>query len=189
MMMWPIEDNEGRGIATEMILKSGKKDIYEIASPFMKVEKPGEFGYDNQFQARFLSVHEFGHSFVNKEVYANKDQLSRFKDLFEQSKLKETMIKTGGYGDYQTCVAEHLVRLGEIQTAKIQKDGERAKKLDAYHLKNNFIFIPLLQEKLKEYNVNRKKYKTFGEFVPQLLKVFENSSVEFINSELSKIKK
>jgi hypothetical protein len=44
--------------------KIRKKDIYEMASPFVKVEKPGEFGYDNQFQARFLSIHEFGHSFV-----------------------------------------------------------------------------------------------------------------------------
>lgn len=99
------------------------------------------------------------------------------------------MIKTGGYGDYQTCVAEHLVRLGEIETARIQKDQERVKRLREYHLKNNFIFIPLLEEKVKEYNSNRKKYKTFGAFAPKLLEVFENSSVEFINDELNKIKK
>lgn len=189
MMMWPIEDNEGRGIAAEVVLKSGAKNIYEIASPFVRVQKPAEFGYDNQFQARFLSVHEFGHSFVNKEIYKNKEQLTRFKDLFEKSKLKEVMIKTGGYGDYQTCVAEHLVRLGEIETARIQKDEERVKRLQEYHLKNNFIFIPLLEEKLKDYNSNRKKYKTFGDFVPRLLEAFENSSVEFINDELKKVKK
>ncbi|ROI05770.1 DUF4932 domain-containing protein [Chryseobacterium sp. G0240] len=189
MMMWPIEDHEGRGIATEVVLKSGKKNIYEIASPFVKVEGQGQFGYDNQFQARFLSVHEFGHSFVNKEVYKRKDQLVKFKDLFKKSKLKEAMIKTGGYGDYQTCVAEHLVRLGEIQTARIQKDTERANKLEEYHLKNNFIFLPQLEEKLREYNSNREKYKTFGEFVPQLLEVFENSSVEFIDHQLNSIKK
>ncbi|REC42888.1 DUF4932 domain-containing protein [Chryseobacterium pennipullorum] len=189
MMMWPIEDNEGRGIGAEVILPSGKKNIYEIASPFVRVEKPGQFGYDNQFQARFLSVHEFGHSFVNEEVYKRKDQLSKFKDLFEKSNLKETMIKTGGYGDYQTCVAEHLVRLGEIETAKIQKDSDRAKRLEEYHLKNNFIFLPQLEEKLKAYHSNRKKYKTFGDFVPQLLEVFENSNIEFINNTLAKNKK
>lgn len=184
MMMWPIENNEGRGIAAEVILKSGKKNIYEVASPFVKVEKPGEFGYDNQFQARFLSIHEFGHSFVNKEVYKNKDRLQKFKDLFEKSKLKEAMIKTGGYGDYQICVAEHLVRLGEIQTARIQKDPERAQRLEDYHLKNNFIFLPQLEEKIKEYSANRKKYKTFGDFVPQLLDIFENTDIEFINNAL-----
>lgn len=189
MMMWPIEDNEGRGIGTDVVLKTGVKNIYEVASPFMKVQKAGEFGYDHQFQARFLSVHEFGHSFVNKEVYKHKEQLTKFKDLFEKSKLKETMIKTGGYGDYQTCIAEHLVRLGEIQTAKIQNDAERAKKLEEYHLKNNFIFLPQLEEKLKEYNANRKKYKTFGDFVPHLLEVFENSSIELINNALTHNKK
>ncbi|WP_126650660.1 DUF4932 domain-containing protein [Chryseobacterium aureum] len=189
MMMWPIEDNEGRGIGTNVILPSGQQNIYEIASPFVKVQKPGEFGYDHQFQARFLSVHEFGHSFVNKEVNRHKDKLTKFKDLFEKSKLKETMIKTGGYGDYLTCVAEHLVRLGEIETARIQKDDQRLERLKDYHLKNNFIFLPLLEEKIKEYNSNRKKYKTFGEFIPKLLEVFENSSVSFIDNELDKIKK
>lgn len=189
MMMWPIEDNEGRGIGTDVVLKSGSKNIYEIASPFMKVQKEGQFGYDNQFQARFLSVHEFGHSFVNKEIYQHKDKLEKFKDLFETSKLKEVMIKTGGYGDYQTCVAEHLVRLGEIQTVRIQKDFDRAKKLEEYHLKNNFIFLPQLEEKLKEYHSNRKKYRKFGDFVPQLLEVFENSNIEFINNTLALDKK
>lgn len=189
MMMWPIEDNEGRGIGTHVILPSGQQNIYEIASPFVRVQKPGEFGYDHQFQARFLSVHEFGHSFVNKEVNRHKDKLTKFKDLFEKSKLKETMIKTGGYGDYLTCVAEHLVRLGEIETARIQKDDQRLERLKDYHLKNNFIFLPLLEEKIKEYNSDRKKYKTFGEFIPKLLEVFENSSVSFIDNELDKIKK
>lgn len=188
IMMWPINNNEGRGIATDVVLKSGKKNIYEVASPFVRVEKQGEFGYDNQFQARFLSVHEFGHSFVNKDVYKHKDQFEKFKELFENSKLKEAMIKTGGYGDYQTCVAEHLVRLGEIQTAILQKDLQRAKKLEAYHLKENFIFLPQLEEKIKEYNANRKKYKTFGDFVPQLLEIFENTDIESINNMLAQNK-
>jgi hypothetical protein len=31
------------------------------------------------------------------------------------------MIKTGGYGDYQICVAEHLVRLGKFRRQKSRK--------------------------------------------------------------------
>ncbi len=189
MMMWPISDGEGRGIGTDVVLKSGAKNIYEIASPFVQVKDQQQFGYDNQFQARFLSVHEFGHSFVNKEVYKHSEKHKKFKDLFEKSNLKESMIKAGGYGDYETCVAEHLVRLGEIETAKIQKDTEKAKKLEEYHLKNNFIFLPQLEVKIKEYNSNRAKYKTFGDFVPKLLEVFDNSTIEFIDSELKKVNK
>jgi hypothetical protein len=52
-----------------------------MASPFVKVEKPGEFGYDNQFQARFLSIHEFGHSFVNKRRFIS------IKTDFKNSKI------------------------------------------------------------------------------------------------------
>ncbi|MDH6253707.1 hypothetical protein M2347_003434 [Chryseobacterium sp. H1D6B] len=189
MMMWPIDDNEGRGIGTDVKHQSGNKSIYEIASPFMRVKKEGQFGYDNQFQARFLTVHEFGHSFVNKEVYRYKDKLEKFKDLFEKSNLKEIMTKTSGVADYQTCVVEHLVRLGEIQTAVIQNDSERAEKLENYHLKNYFIFLPQLEEKIKEYDADRTKYKTFGDFVPELIKVFENSSIDLINEKINTIKK
>lgn len=189
MMMWPIDDNEGRGIGADVKDKSGNKTIYEIASPFMRVEKQGQFGYDNQFQARFLTVHEFGHSFVNKEVYRHKEKLEKFKDLFEKSNLKEIMTKTNGVADYQTCVVEHLVRLGEIQTAKIQNDDERAKKLEKYHLNNYFLFLPQLEEKIKEYDADRSRYKTFGDFVPELIKVFENSNIEYINKEIEAIKK
>lgn len=189
MMMWPIDDNEGRGIGSDVKDKSGNKTIYEIASPFMRVKKGGQFGYDNQFQARFLTVHEFGHSFVNKEVYKHKDKLDKFKALFEKSNLKEIMTKTSGVADYQTCVVEHLVRLGEIQTAKIQNDTERAKKLESYHLNNYFIFLPQLEEKIKEYDANRTQYKTFGDFVPELIKVFENSNIAYINKEIDSIKK
>jgi hypothetical protein len=188
MMMWPIDDNEGRGIGTYVQSKSGNKSIYEIASPFMRVKEEGQFGYNNQFQARFLTVHEFGHSFVNKEVYKHKDKLDKFKDLFEKSNLKEIMTKTNGVADYQTCVVEHLVRLGEIETAIIQNDLDRAARLESYHIKNYFIFLPQLEEKIKEYNADRKKYKTFGDFVPELIKVFENSDVEFINKEIVHIK-
>lgn len=186
MMMWPIDGNEGRGIGTDVQHKSGNKSIYEIASPFVRVEKEGQFGYNNEFQARFLTVHEFGHAFVNKEVYKHKDQLEKFRDLFEKSNLKEIMTKTSGVADYQTCVVEHLVRLGEIQTAHIQNDLDRAKKLESYHLKNYFIFLPQLEEKIKEYYADRIKYKTFGDFVPELIKVFEDSNIEFINKELNK---
>lgn len=185
MMMWPIEDGEGRGIGVSTG-SGNQKNLYEIASPFVRVEKPNQFGYDNEFQARFLTVHEFGHSFVNKEVYEKKDVLEKFKILFENSNLKETMIKTGGYGDFQTCVAEHLVRLGEIEVAILQKDFSRAEKLRVYHLKNNFIFLPQLEEKIKIYNANRNQYKKFGDFVPQLLEVFNNSSIGFINEKLKK---
>lgn len=185
MMMWPIEDNEGRGIGSKTEINN-KTDIYEIASPFVRVLQDNQYGYDNQFQVRFLTIHEFGHSFVNKEVSKNKDKLSEFQLLFDNSKLKETMINTGGYGDYQTCVAEHLVRLGEIEVALLQHDKERADKLVQYHSKNNFIFLPQLMDRVKLYLDNRTKYPNFATFVPQLLDIFNDSNIEFINKELEK---
>lgn len=183
MMMWPIEDNEGRGIGANVVIKEGMK-IYEIASPYIRVSTDKEFGYDHQFMARFLTIHEFGHSFVNNEVYGYSDRIKKTDSLFDKSLLKERM-KSYGIPNWEIYITENLVRTGEIQIALYQRDESRANQLRAYHIKNNFIFIPLLEEKLKMYNANRNRYKTFASFLPTLLTVFEKSSVDLINEKLN----
>lgn len=184
MMMWPIEDNEGRGIGANVVTKKGMK-IFEIASPYVRAYNEEQFGYDNEFMARFLTIHEFGHSFVNNEVYKYSNRINKTDTLFEKSILKERM-KSYGIPNWEVYIIENLIRTGEIQVAIYQNDDKRAKQLREYHLKNNFIFIPLLEEKLKAYNANRNIYRTFEQFLPTLLTVFENASVDFINEELNK---
>lgn len=42
------------------------------------------------------------------------------------------------------------------------------------HLSKGYKYIPKILEQYNYYEMNRKKYKTFGDFYPTLLKVFEN---------------
>ena len=93
MMMWPIEDNEGRGIGPSVKTPGGIK-VFEIMSPYVRVESNKKidsysaFGYNYKPRAMMLTIHEFGHSFVNKEVEKYSERIKETDSLFTKSKLK-----------------------------------------------------------------------------------------------------
>lgn len=188
MMMWPIEDNEGRGIGANVKLSEGEI-VYEIMSPYVRVnavnisEKYEHFGFDYKPRAQSLTVHEFGHSFVNSEVEKYNFRIDKSDSLFTD-KLKKAM-SSKGVGSWQVYIIESLVRLGEIKVAELQNDKHRAEVLRKYHVsQEHFIFLPLLENKIKEYEKDRKSYPTFYRFIPNLLEVFESSSMKFVNENL-----
>jgi Domain of unknown function (DUF4932) len=100
MMMWPIEDNEGRGIGPSVQTSGGTK-VFEIISPYVRVESNKKmdnystFGYDYKPRAMLLTIHEFGHSFVNKEVEKYSERIKGTDSLFTKTKLKAVMDSKG----------------------------------------------------------------------------------------------
>ncbi|MDO3695972.1 DUF4932 domain-containing protein [Wenyingzhuangia sp. chi5] len=188
MMIWPIENNEGRGIGPT-VQKDGKKNVYEIMSPYVQIpinstkKKYDQFGFDYQPRARVLTIHEFGHSFVNSELENYHKQIDNSSRLF--TKKLEKKMNSKGIQTWNVYVIESLVRLGEIRIAEIQKDKERADYLRNYHTNlEHFIFLPQLEEKIIEFENDRKKYPMWKDFIPELLNVFENGTPEFINEKL-----
>lgn len=188
MMIWPIEDNEGRGIGAT-VEKVNKKIVYEIMSPYVQVPVDStkknykQFGFDYQPRARTLTIHEFGHSFVNSELEPFQKQIEKSSYLFTD-KLKKIM-ETKGIQNWNVYVIESFVRLGEIRIAEIQNDKERANYLRNYHTNlEHFMFLPQLEEKVIEFESNREKYPMWKDFIPELLSVFENNTPEFVNEEI-----
>ena len=188
MMIWPIEENEGRGIGAT-VEKGNKKVVYEIMSPYVQVpvvssqQEYNQFGFDFQPRARTLTVHEFGHSFVNSELEPHQKQIKNSSNLFTD-RLKKIM-KTKGIQTWNVYVIESFVRLGEIRIAEIQEDKERADYLRNYHTNlEHFIFIPQLEEKAIEFENNREKFPMWKDFIPELLGVFDKSTPEFVNEKL-----
>lgn len=188
MMIWPIEENEGRGIGPT-IEKNNKKFVYEIMSPYVQVpvklkEKDyKQFGFDYQPRARALTIHEFGHSFVNSELKPYQEQIESSSYLFTE-RLKKLM-ETKGIQNWNIYVIESFVRLGEIRIAEIQNDKERVDYLRNYHTNlEHFIFLPQLEKKVIEFENNRKKYPMWKDFIPELLNVFDKSTPEFVNEKL-----
>ena len=150
-----------------------KKDIYYIAGPF---EQPNngkyKYGFNSPTDIREMSVHEFGHSFINPltENTQNKKLINTYAYLYNPI---ETSMKNQGYSDWCTCVTEHLVRLGEIRIAIAMNDTTTANNLrNEYVNTRKFIYIPHLENEIKEYENNRNKYQTCSDFFPKLINSF-----------------
>jgi hypothetical protein len=90
------------------------------------------------------------------------------------------------YGTWWDCVAEHLVRLGEIRIAERSRDSLLANRLRVENIeKNKFIFLPELEEKIQVYEAN-KKYDSFLSYLPELITTFEQFTVQDVNKRLLK---
>ncbi len=188
MMIWPIEENEGRGIGAT-VERDNKKIVYEVMSPYVQVpvistkKDYDQFGFDYQQRARTLTVHEFGHSFINSELEPYQEQIENSSYLFTEQLNKE--MESKGIQNWNVYVIESFVRLGEIRVAEIQNDKERANNLRNYHTnKEHFIFLSQLEDKIIEFENNREKYPMWKDFIPELLKVFEQNTTDFVNEKL-----
>jgi Domain of unknown function (DUF4932) len=142
---------------THVLNVFGAFDLQEfLHTPELKM------GFANEKKLRELSVHEFGHSFVNPEVdKLPKEKFSQTEVLFEPLKSK---MSDQGYNTWKVCVYEHFVRAGEIMMAEKLGDAEGAKRLHSeYEQDRKFVYIPVILVELKKYDAGT--YKTYYEAV------------------------
>jgi len=104
-------------------------------------------GFQNRQKLRELTIHEFGHSFVNPVVYALPDSLFRQSaSLFEP--IRAT-INEQGYNTWEACVIEHFVRAVELVLSEHYDTPEAYQNLrKAYIEDRQFIYIPHLRPAL-----------------------------------------
>ena len=85
-------------------------------------------------------------------------------------------MKEQGYGSWRSCLAEHVVRLGEIRISYAMGDSDRAERLrEEYVHERKFIYIPLMEKGIKAYEDNRDIYKTIDDYIPKLLTCLETT--------------
>lgn len=159
MMDWPKGRVSAMFISSSVPMPHGKK--------FKGV------GFDNPSVTKFLTVHEMGHSFMNRHVEPYKDKIEKKGDLFTPTLQK--VLEPSYIGSWYTCVIEHLVRLGEIRTAVAMGNMKEAERLRIMHTDQlHFILLPLLEHKILEYETNRSHYPDINSFLPELLSVFDS---------------
>lgn len=184
MPMAPVE-GDFRGVGPSVVTDKGKIPFMIMSSSIMLPPQPTisqytKFGFDNPAHTVFLTVHEFGHSFVNPHLTPYQEMIEKYNVLFTDS-LKKVMNAQDIYSWY-SCVVEHIVRLGEIRIAEYMKDTARAQSLRKLHIGSyNFVFIPAMEEKMKIYERHRRQYPTFNDFLPELLKVFNDFTPKQVN--------
>ncbi len=100
-----------------------------------------------------LSVHEFGHSFVNHVVLPHEKQLAKTRGLFEEVKADMT---SQGYPDWESCMIEHFVRAGEVIIPELMGNTSGSEELMKNYVEHRkYIYLPFIIEKLKKYRLTR----------------------------------
>ena len=155
------------GFGPKIGVGENKFDIYSIIGP--QGIQNGKPTFGNKERFKYLQRHEFSHSFVNYLDDIYEDEIMKYEELF--TPIREEMVARK-YGDWKSCVDEHIVRA--ITTRMAFNDGkEKGEQALAYEEKNKFIYVEDLVNKLCEYENNREVYKTFEDFYPELIKVFD----------------
>ena len=129
-----------------------------------------KMGFANQEKLRELSVHEFGHSFVNPVIAKLPGGLfTQTEHLFKPLKLT---MSNQGYTTWSACVYEHFVRAGEIIIAEKIGEKKNAKKLlFEYQINRQFKYLPEIIIELRKYDKGEyKSYYQMAEKVMETLK-------------------
>jgi len=158
----------GGGYGVRLKREDDRYDIFAIVGPD---------GIDSERKPLYkpdvtkdLYLHEFGHSFVNPITEKFKKELNKYRPLFKPISDK---MKQMAYGDWETCVNEHIIR-AVVARMYFAKDIKRREAQLTEEEKRGFIYIRAIDDKLNEYERLREQYPKFEDFYPELIKVFEN---------------
>jgi hypothetical protein len=147
-----------------------KTNIFNVFSAFdfqvFKDTNNLDMGFNNPERLRELSVHEFGHSFVNPVVGKLPDSVFKKTEKFFEP-LKSRMAEQG-YNTWKVCLYEHFVRAGEIFIAEKMGNKAEVEKLKSwYETDRQFKYIPLILPELAKFE--KGKNKTYFEVVQNVM--------------------
>lgn len=129
---------------------------------------------------KHLALHEFGHSFVNPPGETHRKDLAKYSALFDPIAAK---MQQQAYGDWLTCVDEHVIRAIHIRLTVVEEGKDAAASLLAGERSRGFAYIEPLCRKLEEYEQHRDKYPTLDSFYPQIIGVFKSLSEQKLGPE------
>jgi hypothetical protein len=109
-----------------------------------------DLGFNYPDKIRNLTVHEFGHSFVNPAVDALPGELIRSTEYL-YGPIKEEMIKHS-YTSWTQCLYEHFVKAGEVIIAEKLGDTAKAQSLMTDFVNTGFIYVPSIVEEMRAYD-------------------------------------
>lgn len=155
----------------------GKFVVYQI------IRERGENGGDPQFplgvNAEMLSLHEWGHSFIDPTIGNCVDLITEYKldDFYKP--VKQVMSKQA----YTTTVSflnEQILRAVNCLAVEELYDLFSYYNFKNSQIKSSFYLTDFTIEQLRYYQANREKFKDFKDFVPVLFKSFSDNREELL---------
>lgn len=165
----------GGGYAATIDTRDGRKVIYQvIRENGISLKKP-EF-YETKDLEK-LSLHEWGHSFVNPALGKHSPQVKSLIDLYYPV---ETEMKRIAYGNLSTFFNEQVLRAVVILAIEDLYGKAEAQKHLEIEQATGFYLTEFTLEQLRYYQKNRTKYPTFVDFVPYLLNCYEQKKKDLL---------
>lgn len=146
--------------------------LYAIVGPKYNSKEVPEFDIDNLLSE--YVIHEFSHSFCN--VLINKNMAELAKDSCLLSPILASQEEQG-YGRWNTCLYEHLVRANEIVlTEKVFGKTKADEEYQDMIKKEQWIYLEGLVPIIHQYTADRKKYKTENDIMPLIIAYFHDKA-------------
>lgn len=146
------------------IEEKGRFHCYEIVRVSgIKWDMPF-FGYSSDIYD--LSLHEFGHSFVNPTTESFKSEVAKYSYLFAPVADK---MKSMAYGSWETMLNETLIRAFTCYKVYEESGIERGRDCLSREKNRGFYFIEDIFELYLDYMQNRDVYPDFKSFFPTIL--------------------
>jgi hypothetical protein len=158
------------GFGPQIALPDGSLEIFSVNGPQGAVDGRPIFGDEDDL--RYLVWHEFSHSFMNPLAERHPEIVARTRALHQP--LARAM-KRQAYGDWETCVKEHLVRAATVRFAFRELGEEAGQKALEQEESRSFVYAAALADRLKLYEQQRDRYPTIDDFATQLLAVFDEA--------------
>jgi hypothetical protein len=117
-------------------------------------------------------IHEFAHPLINPLTEKFSELVKKYCKAYEWLKKYKQPNFVSGYGDWDECVNEHIVRAIAIYLAAKLGEKEYASKHLDYDMKKGYMYLPALLDKLQYYEKHRDIYITIDNFYPELIEVF-----------------
>ena len=167
----------GGGYGVTVETRDGKKIVYEVARENGFSEKLPEF--QSGIDLEWLTLHEWGHSFVNPALAKYPDGIRQLTSLFTPVADRMNAM---AYGTLETFFNEEVLRAVQL-TALPELFHSLDYNMALMNEKSaGFYLTDFTVEQLRYYQKNREKYSTFTDFVPYLLESYQKNTQELLKN-------
>ena len=174
--------NGGGNYGTNRQMIGQSKEIFAICGYY--IDETMSSPFENGMNYASTLIHEFNHSFVNSLYDANSDLLDDIGKTLLGRHYRG--MASQAYGNAATVINESVVRAAVI--IYMQENGftyDQVKKEMCAQVERDFLWMPELVTTLRYYTKHRNRYKTLGDYYPEIAKCLE----KYLKEEMKRIEK
>ena len=153
----------------------GKLDLFSVFSYI----DPANFASDQPVGVLSINTifHEFSHPLVNPLTESHPDLENAYREAYQRLKSYKLAGIASGYGDWQECINEHMVRAIATHLTKNCCETAEAQRFQERDFRLGYRYMPALLSQLDCYEEQRQKYPTFADYYPELMRVFSEEII------------